>query len=118
MERNRLSARQSCINYYTITYISSLDFTGAVTAIHDSIALANLLDAMPSNSLPNITNAFEEYRSERYPAAKEALENSQLTSKITDRSFIGAVNFYVYTNLPMWLWRMAVRILFATFLLL
>ncbi|KAG9071623.1 hypothetical protein KI688_005836 [Linnemannia hyalina] len=79
---------------------------GAVTAIHDAIALANLLYAMPSKSLPDITDAFEEYRSERYPAANEAFENSQLMSKITDRSFIGAIIFYLYTNMPMWLWRM------------
>ncbi|KAF9314741.1 hypothetical protein BGZ91_005937 [Linnemannia elongata] len=79
---------------------------GAVTAIHDAIALANILYAMPSKSLPDIANAFEEYRSERYPAAKEAFENSQLMSKITDRSFIGSVIFYLYTNMPMWLWRM------------
>ncbi|KAK5823679.1 hypothetical protein F5H01DRAFT_363343 [Linnemannia elongata] len=79
---------------------------GAVTAIHDAIALANILYAMPSKSLPDFANAFEEYRSERYPTAKEAFENSQLMSKITDRSFIGSVIFYLYTNMPMWLWRM------------
>ncbi|KAG0293590.1 hypothetical protein BGZ96_002635 [Linnemannia gamsii] len=79
---------------------------GAVTAIHDAIALANVLYAMPSKSSSDITNAFEEYRGERYPAAKEAFENSQLMSKITDRSLIGAVIFYLYTSMPMWLWRM------------
>ncbi|KAF9151491.1 hypothetical protein BG015_006590 [Linnemannia schmuckeri] len=79
---------------------------GAVTAIHDGIALANLLYAMPSMSSLDITNTFEEYRNERYPAAKEAFENSQLMSKITDRSLMGAVIFYLYTNMPMWLWRM------------
>lgn len=79
-----------------------------MTAIHDAIALANILYAMPSKSLPDFANAFEEYRSERYPTAKEAFENSQLMSKITDRSFIGSVIFYLYTNMPMWLWRMMV----------
>lgn len=102
-----------CINYAHIY----LHFTtGAVTAIHDAIALANVLYAMPSKSSSDITKAFEEYRSERYPAAKEAFENSQLMSKITDRSLIGAVIFYLYTNMPMWLWRMMVCILCQVFI--
>ncbi|KAF9097750.1 hypothetical protein BGX23_008011 [Mortierella sp. AD031] len=66
---------------------------GAVTAIHDAVALANLIYAMPTTTSQEITKVFEEYQAERHPAAVESYENSQLFSKIMDRG-IGAFENY------------------------
>ncbi|KAF9321730.1 hypothetical protein BGZ91_004479 [Linnemannia elongata] len=41
---------------------------GAVTAMHDAVALANLLYSMPTRTLEDITRIFEEYQKERLPA--------------------------------------------------
>ncbi|KAK5823673.1 hypothetical protein F5H01DRAFT_363337 [Linnemannia elongata] len=41
---------------------------GAVTALHDAIALANLFYAMPTKTSADMTRIFEDYKSERYPA--------------------------------------------------
>ncbi|KAG0271504.1 hypothetical protein BGZ95_000677, partial [Linnemannia exigua] len=55
---------------------------GAVTAMHDAIALANLIYAMPSRTQEDITKIFEEYHKERIPAVMESYNNSQLVSKL------------------------------------
>ncbi|KAF9149565.1 hypothetical protein BG015_008650, partial [Linnemannia schmuckeri] len=61
---------------------------GAVTALHDGIALANLLYAMPTSTSSDITNIFEEYRKERYPAVMESYNNSRFVAKVSDRGII------------------------------
>ncbi|KAK3830616.1 MAG: hypothetical protein J3R72DRAFT_495925 [Linnemannia gamsii] len=61
---------------------------GAVTAIHDAIALANLLYAMPSKTSGEVTKIFEEYQSERYPAVMDSFKNSQVMSKATERGLL------------------------------
>ncbi|KAF9088340.1 hypothetical protein BGX29_000323 [Mortierella sp. GBA35] len=49
---------------------------GAVTAIHDAVALANLLYALPTTTASEITKVFEEYKAERHPAAVDSYKNS------------------------------------------
>ncbi|KAF9095596.1 hypothetical protein BGX29_008959 [Mortierella sp. GBA35] len=53
---------------------------GAVTAMHDAIALANLLYVLPSSTSSEITKMFEEYKSERYPIVIDTFKNSQMPS--------------------------------------
>ncbi|KAG0293587.1 hypothetical protein BGZ96_002632 [Linnemannia gamsii] len=84
---------------------------GAVTAMHDAIALANLLYALPSRTSEDVTRIFEEYRTERLPAVQVSFKNSQLMSKFMEKSFIGAIILFLITRMPMWLWRLAVSIL-------
>ncbi|KAG0199466.1 hypothetical protein BGX33_011623 [Mortierella sp. NVP41] len=48
---------------------------GAVTAIHDAVALANLIYAMPTTTSREITTIFGEYQAERHPAAAESYKN-------------------------------------------
>ncbi|KAK3813768.1 MAG: hypothetical protein JOS17DRAFT_806691 [Linnemannia elongata] len=55
---------------------------GAITAMHDAIALANLIYALPANTSEEITKSFKEYHAERYPPAIEAYNNSVLMSKL------------------------------------
>ncbi|KAG0300253.1 hypothetical protein BGZ97_003324, partial [Linnemannia gamsii] len=80
---------------------------GAVTALHDAIALANLLYAMPTSTSADITNIFQEYQKERYPAVMESYNNSRFVAKVSDRGIIGRIILYLITHMPMWLWRLA-----------
>ncbi|KAG9071617.1 hypothetical protein KI688_005830 [Linnemannia hyalina] len=61
---------------------------GAVTAMHDAIALANLLYAMPTKTSADITRIFEDYHTERYPAVMESFHHSQQFSRIAERGFL------------------------------
>ncbi|KAK5823632.1 hypothetical protein F5H01DRAFT_334891 [Linnemannia elongata] len=79
---------------------------GAVTAMHDAIALANLIYAVPTTNSADLTRIFEEYQKERLPAVIESYKNSQLMSKIMDRGIEGAIILWLYTHIPFWLWRM------------
>ncbi|OAQ32588.1 FAD/NAD(P)-binding domain-containing protein [Linnemannia elongata AG-77] len=45
---------------------------GAVTAMHDAVALANMLYSMPTRTLEDITRIFEEYQKERLPAVTQS----------------------------------------------
>lgn len=83
--------------------------TGAVTAMHDAIALANLIYAVPTTDSADLTRIFEEYQKERLPAVIESFKNSQLMSKIMDRGIEGAIILWLYTHIPFWLWRLVVR---------
>ncbi|KAG0068525.1 hypothetical protein BGZ89_004575 [Linnemannia elongata] len=82
---------------------------GAVTALHDAIALANLLYAMPTSTSSDINNIFEEYRKERYPAVMESYNNSRFVAKVSDRGIIGRIVLYLITHMPIWLWRLALK---------
>ncbi|KAG0288742.1 hypothetical protein BGZ96_007498 [Linnemannia gamsii] len=78
---------------------------GAVTAMHDAIALANLIYAMPTWRSEDITTIFKEYQEERYPAVMESFKNSQLMSKRLDKGIVGALVLFLITHMPTWLWR-------------
>lgn len=51
---------------------------GALTALHDAVALANWIYTLQSPSLSDIDAVFNEYRAERYPVAKAAFKTSQM----------------------------------------
>lgn len=51
---------------------------GAVTAIHDAVALANWISTLRLPTNEDLARVFQEYRAERYPVAKEAFVTSQL----------------------------------------
>lgn len=80
---------------------------GAVTAMHDAIALANLFYAMPTKTSVDITRIFEDYKTERYPAVMESFHHSQRFSRIADRGIVGALFLFLITHMPAWLWRIA-----------
>ena len=77
--------------------------------MHDAIALANLIYALPANTSEEITKTFKEYHGERYPPAVEAYNNSLLMSKLLKGGITGAVATFFKNNMPNWLWRLAVR---------
>ncbi|KAG0058456.1 hypothetical protein BGZ90_004940 [Linnemannia elongata] len=80
---------------------------GAVTAMHDAIALANLFYAMPAKTGEDITKIFEEYQKERLPAVTESFNNSRQLAKTAGRGIVGAIILYLTTLIPAWLWRIA-----------
>ncbi|KAF9154181.1 hypothetical protein BG015_001638 [Linnemannia schmuckeri] len=82
---------------------------GAIAAMQDSLALANLIYALPSNSSTEIEKAFKEYQDERYEPAVAAFKSSQMLSKIMDRGIEGKIAVMVSQNLPEFLWRKFVR---------
>lgn len=86
---------------------------GAVTAMHDAIALANLFYAMPAKTSEDITKIFEDYQRERLPAVIESFNNSQQLAKTAGRGVVGALILYLSTLIPVWLWRIAVSLLFS-----
>ncbi|KAF8998074.1 hypothetical protein BGZ52_010885, partial [Haplosporangium bisporale] len=51
---------------------------GALTAMHDAVALANWICTLQTKAQPEIEAIFKEYRNERYPIAKKAFESSKL----------------------------------------
>ncbi|KAF9097531.1 hypothetical protein BGX23_008609 [Mortierella sp. AD031] len=61
---------------------------GALTAMHDAIALANLMYALPANTTKEIEKTFEEYQTERLPAAIANFNNSQMMSKLLARGLV------------------------------
>ncbi|KAF9095907.1 hypothetical protein BGX29_008831 [Mortierella sp. GBA35] len=82
---------------------------GAMTAMHDAIAIANLIYALPSNTTTEIEQAFTEYWTERYSAAAEAFNGSQMLAKFMDKGISGRIALFVAQNLPNWMWRIFVR---------
>ncbi|KAF9907151.1 hypothetical protein EC991_011291 [Linnemannia zychae] len=79
---------------------------GYVTAMHDAIALANLLYALPSSTNEEVTKIFEEYHAERHPIVTQAFKFSQLGKKMVAVGVVGAIAFQVCTHMPKWLWKM------------
>ncbi|KAG0210489.1 hypothetical protein BGX33_004909 [Mortierella sp. NVP41] len=80
---------------------------GAVTAIHDAVALANLLYAMPTTTPRKVTRVFEQYQAERHPAAIESFNHSQNMSKVVEKGIEGAISLFMINHMPMWLWKLA-----------
>lgn len=106
-KNNRGYARE----YFTCTNIFSpfiIFLVGGVTAMHDAIALANLLYALPSSTSADITKIFEEYKKERHPVVMTSYKDAHLASKMDGRGFFGALIVSMVTNIPRWLWIKAV----------
>ncbi|KAF9910607.1 hypothetical protein EC991_006166 [Linnemannia zychae] len=77
---------------------------GAITAMHDAIAIANHLYALPPYaSTKEIDMAFEEYRNERIVPVTESYNTSKSFSKIMERGIIGMISLFLFKNIPLWL---------------
>ncbi|KAG0203221.1 hypothetical protein BGX33_009243 [Mortierella sp. NVP41] len=82
---------------------------GALTAMHDAIALANLIYALPANNAEEIDKTFREYKAERLPHVMERYKDSQMMSKLLGRGFVGSLSLFLAKNIPRWLWRLNLR---------
>ncbi|KAF9276266.1 hypothetical protein BGZ88_001845 [Linnemannia elongata] len=82
---------------------------GAVTSMHDAIALANLIYALPANTTKAIEKSFAEYQKERIPHVMESFKNSQNLALFMDRGFAGSLAMFVMQKMPQWLWAIALK---------
>ncbi|KAG0271530.1 hypothetical protein BGZ95_000648 [Linnemannia exigua] len=80
---------------------------GAITAMHDSIALANLIYALaPNATTAEIEKSLEEYRNERIVPVTESYNTSKSFSKIMERGIVGMISLCLFKNIPLWLLNM------------
>ncbi|KAK3838232.1 MAG: hypothetical protein J3R72DRAFT_448747 [Linnemannia gamsii] len=82
---------------------------GAVTSMHDAIALANLIYALPENTTKAIEKSFAEYQKERIPHVMESFKNSQNLALFMNRGFAGSLAMWVMQKMPPWLWALALK---------
>ncbi|KAH7049878.1 hypothetical protein BKA57DRAFT_325575 [Linnemannia elongata] len=83
---------------------------GAVSAMHDAIALANLIYALPPRPhASDIENMFSEYQSERFVHVTESFNNSKAISKVMERGMVGAIALFIRTHFPSWLMKIMIR---------
>ncbi|KAG0309247.1 hypothetical protein BGZ97_013125 [Linnemannia gamsii] len=78
---------------------------GAVTSMHDALAIANLIYALPSNTTKEIEKSFAEYQAERRPPAVEAFKASEAMATFMNRGFIGSISLFVLKHIPRFLWK-------------
>ncbi|KAF9123106.1 hypothetical protein BGW39_009254 [Mortierella sp. 14UC] len=77
---------------------------GAITAMHDAIAIANHVYALPAHaSTKEIEKSFEEYRNERIVPVTESYNTSKSFSKIMERGIVGMISLFLFKNIPLWL---------------
>ncbi|KAF9922414.1 hypothetical protein FBU30_007450 [Linnemannia zychae] len=77
---------------------------GAVTSMHDAIALANLLYSLPSNTNEAIETCLREYQGERIIPAISAYKSSQMIAKVMEKGIVGRLTLYISKYLPAWIW--------------
>lgn len=72
--------------------------------MHDAIALANLIYALPSQTNESIETSFKEYQDERVPPAIDAYNSSKAMAKGMEREIGGWIAFQVSKYMPLWMW--------------
>ncbi|KAG0342032.1 hypothetical protein BG000_007225 [Podila horticola] len=78
---------------------------GALSAMHDAVALANWICSLESTKLSEIESVFQEYQAERLPIAKQTFATSQMFSKMGGKDFSAMVLRGFIKRMPAWLWR-------------
>ncbi|KAG0083715.1 hypothetical protein BGZ93_007021, partial [Podila epicladia] len=76
---------------------------GALSAIHDAIALSNWINTLETKELPEIKQIFTEYYKERYPVVKENFERSQIFSKLPGKNLEAKFARATMKRMPKWL---------------
>ncbi|KAF9914948.1 hypothetical protein BX616_007252 [Lobosporangium transversale] len=82
---------------------------GAINGIMDAVALANWLSVLDSPSIDELTEAFKEYKAERYPAVKADYLHSRAFSKVTATGLVSKVIRCISRNFPVWLWNFCIK---------
>ncbi|KAF9411465.1 hypothetical protein BGZ94_001342 [Podila epigama] len=59
---------------------------GALTAMHDAVALANWISTLRFPNVKELNTVFKEYHAERLPVARETFANSQLFTKMLGKA--------------------------------
>ncbi|KAG0321219.1 hypothetical protein BG000_003324, partial [Podila horticola] len=79
--------------------------SGAITAIHDAVTLANWLSTLRLPREKEIEEMFREYRAERYPVAKAAYESSQMFTQNLGKNMLSVFVRGMLKRIPRWLWK-------------
>ncbi|KAG0320037.1 hypothetical protein BG000_003715 [Podila horticola] len=82
------------------------DGAGALTAIHDCVALANWISTLHKPKLADIEAIFAEYQAERLPVAKEALATTKLFKSTGGKSILAALSRHMFRHMPAWLMKL------------
>ncbi|KAG0331371.1 hypothetical protein BG004_001698 [Podila humilis] len=82
---------------------------GALSAIHDAVALANWICTLQNKSLREFEKICKEYRAERFPVVQEAFKTSQFLKNSGAKNFTGAVTRAIFRRMPTWLWRSVLK---------
>ncbi|KAF9965212.1 hypothetical protein BGZ70_005231 [Mortierella alpina] len=87
---------------------------GAVSAIHDAVALANCIYELPVNpTLDDIKDAFKLYKSERYPLAKTAYDTSHRLTTIIQQNWYGHLIRAVMKYMPKSIFTRSLQVMYA-----
>ncbi|KAG0083719.1 hypothetical protein BGZ92_010538 [Podila epicladia] len=78
---------------------------GALSAMHDAVALANWICSLESTKMSEIESAFKEYQAERLPIAKQTFATSQMFSKMGGKDFSAMLLKGFIKRMPAWMWR-------------
>ncbi|KAG0325826.1 hypothetical protein BG000_001654 [Podila horticola] len=78
--------------------------TGALSAVHDAVALANWLCSLQSTLPRTLARVFKEYHAERHPIAKQNLLNSQMLCALGGKTFMAKILRAIFKRLPKWVW--------------
>ncbi|KAG0019142.1 hypothetical protein BGZ82_000235 [Podila clonocystis] len=73
---------------------------GALTAMHDTVALANWISTLQKPKLADIEAIFAEYQAERLPAAKEAAARTQLFKRMGGQGVVAALSRTLFHYMP------------------
>ncbi|KAF9435737.1 hypothetical protein BGZ76_005600, partial [Entomortierella beljakovae] len=81
---------------------------GAIQAILDGVSLANALYDMESNTIDDVTKAFNRYTTERIPVARMAVKGSRSFGKLVNiqGKLSNFIRKFSFRNVPNWLLRM------------
>ncbi|KAF8983517.1 hypothetical protein BGZ52_000839 [Haplosporangium bisporale] len=79
---------------------------GALSAMHDAIALANWICAVQTTEVPELEKIFKEYHLERLPSVQAQYATSQMLKNVGGKTFKAAVTRAVFKRAPAWFWRM------------
>ncbi|KAG0367144.1 hypothetical protein BGX24_003353 [Mortierella sp. AD032] len=78
---------------------------GAISAKHDSIALANILYALPSTTTHDITVALSEYQNKHLPPAIDAYNGNLILRKLLKGGLTDALELFMANHVPDWSWK-------------
>lgn len=77
---------------------------GAVMAMHDAVALANLIYALPSNDSKSIQQAFTEYKAERMPHVMDSYKSCKVLAKNSEMDLGGSMALFFSKSVPQFVW--------------
>ncbi|KAF8947927.1 hypothetical protein BGZ47_007323 [Haplosporangium gracile] len=77
---------------------------GAAVAMHDAVALANLIYALPNNTSKEIQQAFAEYKAERMPHVMSSYKSSKILARSSGMDFGGSMALFFSKNIPQFVW--------------